>query len=894
MFGKRLRVDATNLLLFFIVCSFLAAGGTFIVSADENPMVTWDDALSAKMLVTEQSGVVWKDWYRPFCQTTVAIVEDYSSRQEREVCYVSSSKAQLAVYRTDPQGTTYYGLKKQGDDAFHRISTLFPNPSSFVLLSNDTILGAKQTGNTDPLALYSLENFEEHAQVVQIQNGPTTYYSVYDVVTTDADVFTDDASNTFPVRYIAVSKNEKFATAQVLGRGLVRIDLTTRDVRLISNDYSNNSDKVVLAISNDGNKVAVTGPASVKHRVYVGLDDCGVVNITAVINDRSLCYFTDLSEAISSRLGDDVFYNPEFVNADTEFIVNSWKSEEGKSRKLTFTPDSDNYRLEYLAMGDSYSSGEGDIGRDQYGRKYYLPGTDNGEDSCHISSRSYPFLLRSEWRITSDRMKSVACSGAQVLPDFNGRVDNYYGQSRRLINDSDIDDTRQKSLISFIPGYIPQLEFVKRYKPKLVTFTGGGNDVGFAEILTYCASPDFADFVPWVNGDCKYAEQGSVLHKMLLESIDTQYYYTKKLINDIKNASSQTKIVIVGYPQFIHPTVNSCALNGGLLSFNERVMLNSMVSYMNSMLKRIAHDIGVTYVDVENALAGGKICEGGALMTGIGAWALGVASQNERFHPNASGHAKIAQTIIDANVYQSDDYVPAGGDYVPSTEGSVVRKIELLRGGATTKQSGLTIESDVGTLKPGSSYTVTTFSTPQQLGIYTSNEDGSVNQHMSLEDVEIGNHVIVVEGIDSSNMPTQLYQFIQVGIFDDDADGDGIPDDIDKCQFITEWYDEQTGENLCLQDQQVYVVSSLSGNQPSRGMDVTDLMNTDGGYWASSSTVSLDAKDGDYTSENLLSKIGNRYENSNDSTKIIITTAIILAVVVGGLVYGYKKIRKNK
>ena len=106
-----------------------------------------------------------------------------------------------------------------------------------------------------------------------------------------------------------------------------------------------------------------------------------MVNITAVINDRSLCYFTDLSEAISSRLGDDVFYNPEFVNADTEFIVNSWKSEEGKSRKLTFTPDSDNYRLEYLAMGDSYSSGEGDIGRDQYGRKYYLPGTDNGEDS---------------------------------------------------------------------------------------------------------------------------------------------------------------------------------------------------------------------------------------------------------------------------------------------------------------------------------------------------------------------------------------------------------------------------------------------------------------------------------------------------------------------------------
>lgn len=62
----------------------------------------------------------------------------------------------------------------------------------------------------------------------------------------------------------------------------------------------------------------------------------------------------------------------------------------------------------------------------------------------------------------------------------------------------------------------------------------------------------------------------------------------------------------------------------------------------------------------------------------------------------------------------------------------------------------------------------------------------------------IGNHALVLRGVDIDNRPITLYQFFTVrSATSNDMDGDGIPDDEDNCQFIREWYDEQTGENIC-------------------------------------------------------------------------------------------------
>ena len=63
--------------------------------------------------------------------------------------------------------------------------------------------------------------------------------------------------------------------------------------------------------------------------------------------------------------------------------------------------------LDYLAMGDSYSSGEGDI--ENGFSEFYIKNTGSPKD-CHLSSRSYPYILAKRQNIKG--VQSVACSGA--------------------------------------------------------------------------------------------------------------------------------------------------------------------------------------------------------------------------------------------------------------------------------------------------------------------------------------------------------------------------------------------------------------------------------------------------------------------------------------------------
>ena len=81
----------------------------------------------------------------------------------------------------------------------------------------------------------------------------------------------------------------------------------------------------------------------------------------------------------------------------------------------------------YLALGDSYTSGEGDT----EGGTWYEPGTDEqgdkstfaGRNLCHLSRRSYPYLIGLELGYLGSNLAtppadglfhSVACSGAKI------------------------------------------------------------------------------------------------------------------------------------------------------------------------------------------------------------------------------------------------------------------------------------------------------------------------------------------------------------------------------------------------------------------------------------------------------------------------------------------------
>ena len=103
----------------------------------------------------------------------------------------------------------------------------------------------------------------------------------------------------------------------------------------------------------------------------------------------------------------------------------------------------------YVALGDSYSSGEGDGN--------YLAGTDTSADHCHRSPHAYPELLDESQELGS--LDFVSCSGAITGDYFNG-------------NSEGNREAAQSQALS--PG--------TRY----VTLTFGGNDLGFGDVLAQC------------------------------------------------------------------------------------------------------------------------------------------------------------------------------------------------------------------------------------------------------------------------------------------------------------------------------------------------------------------------------------------------------------------------
>ena len=414
-------------------------------------------------------------------------------------------------------------------------------------------------------------------------------------------------------------------------------------------------------------------------------------------------------------------------------------------------------QLKYLALGDSYSSGEGDIA---YGSSHYLVGT-IGKDECHISDRSYPFLLREHYNIALNDMASVACSGARVTHDYIGNDNNYVGQSGQLKNmqESDKVVARESALSNFAPGIVKQIDFAKKYQPNIITFTGGGNDVGFVNILEYCASA-YLGFIP---DTCDYANPGSELNKILYDSIDSQYAYDMLFINTLKEVSPDSHIVVVDYPSFIAGGDTGCKLSdAGWLNGSERDMMNNAVHYMNLVLQEVAHDSGVSYVNIENSLDGGRVCEKKDYVNTIadvGADKV-KAGDPSVFHPNAVGHEKIADTIIASDVFDHPAIPPAPNfthrtDLIPTQSAIFTAPVQNISNGT------MKVTTEPGQYAANKPTGFTGHSDEVNLGTYITNADGSLTATVPINNMPPGLHVIVANGIGVDGRPVVYYQFVR-------------------------------------------------------------------------------------------------------------------------------------
>ena len=480
----------------------------------------------------------------------------------------------------------------------------------------------------------------------------------------------------------------------------------------------------------------------------------------------------------------------------------------------------DRRNVKYLALGDSFSSGEGDTDKNPAtGQKYYRQWTDVNEDrakgapreKCHVSTRSYPYKLANWMGLGSGpsaEWASVTCSGATVYDMNWDSSGGYEGQGNPLgrLHGYDNKGVLQKmALNEMIPGRVKQIEFVKKYQSKVITLTAGGNDVDFGGKLETCVGL----FSP---NDCMWAKVKN--RSRLKNDLKGQFDRLKSLYEELKAATNnRAKIYVLGYPQFINGAPGAPCVSTFNLNPREREMITNSVMYYNSVIRQAAKAAGVKYVDIENAFGNHWLCgDKDNHVTAItNIFGANGNERQESFHPNSRGHADIARAFrnelggtnpIDYKICKdgriscpdtnaTKDKIPDIPYFKMTDEQEDVKFIhyQLSTGQAVKKQSEnlmfapLKITTGINLFKPNSKVEANLYSEPTNLGDIDVKDNGSIEKSLKIPaNIPAGHHTIVVSGESSAGEKIELYQTILIkGPNPDDIDENGTPDKLQPC-----------------------------------------------------------------------------------------------------------------
>lgn len=597
---------------------------------------------------------------------------------------------------------------------------------------------------------------------------------------------------------IGMSQDGRFAAVQT-SNGIALVTLTSGVTRMVSllvprSDYGP-IPRLELAVTNDGDTVFVGGKPYLG-RVFSMIDTSGVCGsgseTVAVIE---ACPIKDLTSLFESTLPmgypTGLHLSADGQRLDT--VID--RVADGYVRASLYPTGKTPSLVRYLALGDSYSSGEGDTGRDPLtGNKYYEAFTDtDGSDgapveACHVSSRSYPFILGADMALDAPQFHSVACSGAETKDIVND--DTYEGQGGRLamLSKDNRQNYNNEALDTFIPGRVPQDRFIERYTPLAASISVGGNDLQFSSIVADCV---------YSVTTCSYASDPDK-RASLGSAISGMYGKLTAVYSQLMTESPSMKLYVIGYPRFVNADALLCPASTNL-DHAERQMIDEGTKYLNTVIEAAAASAGAKYVDIGDALLGHRVCDdpGGY----VNAIALLDQEKVETFHPNADGHAAMATAIehalgtadLTAYEYCADAYpcpkqtnAPTVPDYF--NDGSVHPSVpaiptELVPGGVVTQGVEYVIKDLV--LAPLSDVRVEIHSSPDVLATSVTDANGAVNVPITVSgDISTGLHELHLYGTSPSGEAIDLVQIVTVRAPDtpdapvsstsDDASNNGV------------------------------------------------------------------------------------------------------------------------
>jgi lysophospholipase L1-like esterase len=259
--------------------------------------------------------------------------------------------------------------------------------------------------------------------------------------------------------------------------------------------------------------------------------------------------------------------------------------------------------IQYVALGDSYSSGEG--------LSPFLSGSDSSSDSCHRSPEAYPELERSLLGVSG--FWFYACSGA-TTHDVH-------------------------SVTQYAPEGSPQALHAALATANLVTITIGGNDLDFHGDLVHCGEP-------WH----KHCEDDASFTSAISQKIAELPHKLLKAYNTIRrHVHKHTTVVVLGYPQLFpeRQAAQDCVrLHGhfgvSLFDEGEQDYFNHEADIVDNVIAQAAGDEGFWYDSALGTFLGHAQCDPDPYLNGIVASGGGKGS----FHPDSAGQRAYA-TMLD-------------------------------------------------------------------------------------------------------------------------------------------------------------------------------------------------------------------------------------------------------
>jgi hypothetical protein len=338
---------------------------------------------------------------------------------------------------------------------------------------------------------------------------------------------------------------------------------------------------------------------------------------------------------------------------------------------MAFVPTSDP-EVNYVAMGDSYSSGEGN--------SPYYANSNSGNDTCHRSvSNAYPDMvtLPGQSEPIADQavgtFNFIACSGAETTGVTMASVNpvsapNPIFSSQEVpYNEFGTTDWGYEQYATpwnsnTPPGPVEGLQAgnsALNTSTSLVTISIGGNDARFGDIMYGCLTTSLA------GNDCssstwqltRTSKNGGAVDPAPLYSFEPLVisWLLPHLVQTylaINAAAPSADIVVVGYP-YIFPQAATTSCNSGSiagtlasLSANAQNMLNGFANDLDNVIYQAvqqvqADGVDIQFVNPQSAFIGHDIC-------GSSSWFLPLSlltNQAGSYHPNPAGQQALADLV---------------------------------------------------------------------------------------------------------------------------------------------------------------------------------------------------------------------------------------------------------